>query len=124
RFADAGIAADQYHAAGHQPAAQHAVELLDAGGLARLLARTDRRQVLRFPRRGQRRKAGTETLASRRGGFGSRFHERVPLPATGTLALPLGRAGTAFGAGIKRFLLRHQPTVSTGTRGASAQSNS
>ena len=31
-----GIAAQQDHAAGDEPAAQHAVELLDAGGIARV----------------------------------------------------------------------------------------
>ena len=34
-FADAGIAADQYHPALHQAAAQHAVEFGDAGRRAR-----------------------------------------------------------------------------------------
>ena len=40
-LADPGLAADQHHRAGHDPAAQHAVELADAGGNARRLRAVD-----------------------------------------------------------------------------------
>jgi hypothetical protein len=37
-LADAGVAADQHHAAGDDAAAQHAVQLVQAGGRARHVA--------------------------------------------------------------------------------------
>ena len=104
RLADAGVAADQYHAARHQPAAQHAIEFLDARGLARFFARTDL---------GQRQNAGRtsrhgEVASRRRSRFDHRLDQSVPLPTTGALTLPLRRTGAALGAGILRLGLCHQ----------------
>ena len=44
RLADAGIATDQDHAAGHQTAAKNPIEFLDAGGLASFFLGLDRSQ--------------------------------------------------------------------------------
>ena len=72
---------------GHQAAAQHAVELLDAGAEARHVDRLDIGQ--RQHRRGLRQ--ALVRLVEKRfaGGFGHRFDQRVPLPAGRALAGPL-----------------------------------
>jgi hypothetical protein len=122
RFADARVAADQHHAAGHQPAAQHAVEFLDAGGRARLLARADLGQHAQLAGAAH---VGQGGEARGRRGFGDGLDQRVPGTAAGALPLPLGRAGAAFGTGVEGFLFGHAQSITlTGTRGARAQNSS
>ncbi|MNN02734.1 hypothetical protein D3C81_1154020 [compost metagenome] len=93
-LADAGIAADQHHAARHQPAAQHAVELVDAAGKARHVGSVDLGQLAHHGRCRQR----LEALG--RGRLGHRFHQRVPLLAMRALAGPARGGAAAFGTGV------------------------
>ena len=102
-FADAGIAADQHHRALHQPAAQHAVELDDAGGRARHFCRFDFGEHLHLAARRQRAEA---VLAARRH-LCHALHQRVPRIAMRALPLPLRHLPAAFGAGIDRFCFCH-----------------
>ena len=86
RLADAGIAADQHHGAGHQAAAQHAVEFLQPGGGTRGFARLDLGQAAHGAAGGQRRVA---VRGGRRGhGRFDGFFQSVPGIAVRTLALP------------------------------------
>ena len=104
RFADARIAADQHHAAGHQAAAQHAVEFLDAGAETRHIDRFDIGQTEH--RRGLRQSLmlHRKTVA---GGFDDGFHQRIPLVAGRTLADPFVGNAAAFGAAVIGFCLGH-----------------
>ncbi len=103
-FADAGIAADQHHPAFHQSAAQHAIELGDTGRSARHFARFHLGQLLQLA---GCRQCAVSVLARCRNRFRYRFHQRVPLAATRTLALPLWGLSAAFGAAIDRFCFCH-----------------
>ena len=99
-LADSRRSADQHERAGHEPSAEHAVELADAGRQAvdpgRLhLAESDGAQ-------------GAGTGASASGGAGTArgrrrprlLRERVPLSAARTAAVPLGALVPALGAGV------------------------
>ncbi len=111
RLADAWIAADQHHRALHQAAAEHAVQLTDAGQRAGLGGQRHRGQrrdtrrarggagvtgTLRAHRRLRRRRRRQHDLA-----------ERVPRAALGARALPLRMLGTAIGADIGGLGLGH-----------------
>jgi len=87
RLADAGIAADQRHLAGHQPAAEHAIQLGDARCHALHLARLDPGE--RHRRRGRAAAAACAAL-------GGLLAHRAGLAARGTKAHPLQRRGAAF----------------------------
>ena len=136
-FAHARIAADQHHLPRDQSAAQHPVEFPYAGRQPLRLARADLRETLQC--RGFR-DAGVAVLRRR---LGNALDQRVPCAAVRALALPLGRLAAAFGAGvdglcfghlrIRRSYFRPEPSPirifaesvsTTGTRGASAHSNS
>ena len=94
-LAYARIAADEHHGAGHQTAAQHAVEFVQPGRLARRFARFDVGQTA-HRRRGRQRRVAMR--AARRGGRLDRFIERVPGVAMRALALPLEAGAAAFSA--------------------------
>ena len=119
RFADAGVAADQDHRAGHQAAAEHAIELADTGKHPAFFARIDlmnRRRVFFVPE--------AQFAARRRRFLEALFGEGVPLIAVGTFAEPFGRLkaaalasedGFSFGHGSYRrrsFELEKRPTNS------------
>ena len=88
-FADARIAADQNERAGHDAAAEHAIELSDAGGNANVVLRFD------LGERRQLRRREVEPVAPP---FARRafFDERVPLATFGTLSEPLARLCPQF----------------------------
>ena len=100
-LADAGVAADQHDTAGHQAAAQRAVELADAGGDAFGLARLDLRKVHRTRTRRQRFETMPTDL------FGDALDQRVPFPATGALALPFRTRCAALAATVDRLAFCH-----------------
>ena len=103
RLADPRRAAEQHERAGHEPAAEHAVELADPG-LSRAIARGldvgepdglhGARPAAAPPRRAAR--AGARAL----------LDERVPLPAARALPVPLRRA-----RGRRRSRRRRSPGV-------------
>ena len=93
RLADARVAADQHHAAGDDAAAQHAVELVDAGRDALELARLDLGE--RAPT--GRRRAGMRWPAPR---LGDRLAQRAGRAAARAGAEPLQRGGAALGADV------------------------
>jgi hypothetical protein len=101
RFADAGVAADQHGRGRHQAAAEHAVELRQAGRDARR-----RRRAALQPHELDAAATGGlggDTRAARGGrGF---LLQRVPGAAGIALALPLRRGGAAFLADILRAIL-------------------
>ena len=94
RLADARLAAEQHQRPRHDAAAEHAIELADAGRQPR------RRQ----PSRPRRRAAPSDRLPARvsaapSGGTGLRgalLRQRVPGAALGAPPEPLGRLGAAF----------------------------
>ena len=96
RLADAGLAAEQRDRAGHEAAAEHAVELGDAGGDRVPLVEVDVGDADRHAGR----RAG--------GGVARRQHrielldERVPRGAAGAAPDPLGRVGAALDATVDR----------------------
>ena len=113
RLADARIAADQHHRAFDQAAAEHAVELADAGGHARILAmahvlergdlgRIDPPGPAPAPRRGR-------CLRPRR--LQHDLRQRVPGPAFAALALPLVELRAAFAADVGGPGLGHLGSV-------------
>ena len=101
-FADAGIAADQHHPAFHQPAAQHAVELGDAGRRARHFARFHLGQLLQLA---GCRQCAVAVLACRRHRFRHRFHQRVPLAATAGTGLAIWGIVRRIRCSYRSFLL-------------------
>ena len=83
-LADAGVAADQHHAAGDDAAAEHAVELLLAGGRARDLGGVD---------------------------LGQRGHRAAPWPATGSGgALPAADSATVSSSVFQALQCGHLPS--------------
>ena len=97
-LADAGVAADQHHAAGDQAAAKRAVELADAGGDAVGFAcpRCRTRSAVGWP-------ASVTGSAGRRRLLLDGFNEGVPQTAAGALPLPFRRRGAALGTGMDGF---------------------
>ena len=83
---------------GHHPAAQHAVELADAGDDARLLARRRPRAAAPAARCAAPRRSRAACRA--RAAAAHLLLQRVPLPAGRALAEPLGRGVPALGAGV------------------------
>ena len=88
---------------GTRPAAEHAVELADAGRQARDGCSADVAQAAREP--GAQPRPGRRSAHARprraRGGLGEHLlDERVPRPAGRALAVPLGRLGAAVGADV------------------------
>ena len=98
RLADARIAADQHHLARHQAAAQHAIELANAGRQALQFARFDLAE-----RHGAGRRPG-ETL-DRAALLGNGLRERAGGATGRTGAEPLQRRRAAVGADIGRLEL-------------------
>jgi hypothetical protein len=98
-LADAGVAAEQNHRAVHQAAAEHAVQLAHAGGLARHFHRAHARQIhhLRAVRRPR-----LETRIFRLG-RGDVFLQGIPFAAMRAFALPFGHGAAAFGAAVEGF---------------------
>ncbi len=94
RFADAGIAAEQHDGAGHEPATKDPVELRKTGGVPVFQVR------LRTIQRGC-----LDTAAG--GGRDPHFRKRIPRAAIGALTGPLHAMGTAVGAYVGCFWLRH-----------------
>ncbi len=101
-----GIAADQHHAAGDQAATEHAVELVETGGLAGFFAGFERGQGLQPA--GLAGERGEAAARSRRCGLEHGFDKGVPGLALRALALPAHGLRTAFGADESGFLPCHQ----------------
>src|SRR6185369_51730 len=97
-LADAGVAAEEHERARDDAAAQHAVELADAGADARLLARLHLVERDRPHAALDRAEAAATRCARRRGS--DLLLQRVPLPARRALTEPLGRGVAALGAGV------------------------
>ncbi len=114
RLADARVAADQHHAAGHQAAAQHAVEFLDAGAEARHVDRLDVGQ--RHHRRALRQALmrGRKAIAGR---LDDGFDQRIPLAAGRALASPFVADAAAFGAGVVGFWFSHGMKIALNNSG-------
>ena len=115
RLADARVTTDQHHRALHQAAAQHAIELADAGGHARLGGQRNRRQ-----RRDPRRTGGIAGVVGALRAHRShhrrsrRQHDRaqrVPHPALDALPLPLAVLGAALGADVGGFRFGHEMSL-------------
>ena len=101
-LADARVAADQHDAAADQAAAQHAVQLVDAGGRARHLGGVD------LAERGHRLRAGQGLEAVRRHGASARASCSVfQAPQCGHLPSHLGLAAAAVAAGVVGLVLGH-----------------
>ena len=98
-LADAGVATEQNHRAVYQAAAEHAVQLAHAGGLARHFHRAHARQIhhLRAVRRPR-----LETRIFRLG-RGDVFLQGIPFAAMRAFALPFGHGAAAFGAAVEGF---------------------
>ena len=94
---DAGVAADQDERAGHEPAAEHTVQLADAAHPPRLRARID---LIEFERCGDGIGRRTVAGAARGGGLApSRtFARAVPRVAVRTASKPLRTLVAALGA--------------------------
>ncbi|MGC4080978.1 MAG: hypothetical protein QM736_02395 [Vicinamibacterales bacterium] len=91
RLADARFTAKQHERSRHDAAAKHTIELADAGRETRVMLDSDVRIALRGTGRAAERISmpGCATRSSRLDG--AFLDERVPRPAVGTLAEPLGR---------------------------------
>src|SRR5262249_48453120 len=102
RLADARVAADQHDAAGDDAAAEHAVQLLEAGGRACDLRGVDLAQ------RGHRLAARErlETILAARA-FRDALDQRVPRAAVRAAPQPLGRRAAAFVAREESLVLGH-----------------
>ena len=99
RLTDARLAAEQHQRAGHDAAAEHAVELVDAACQAGGIARLDVGVLLRAARAAGQRiavTAGGQSAGAGRGFGRTLFDERVPRVAVGTTAEPLGRLAAAL----------------------------
>ena len=104
RFADAGFASQEDHRAGHDAAAEHAVQLAHS--------RRPRRSALPVHvTDGQRRptRGGCGRARAARGL--TRLVDRAPRPALPALAHPLRGGPPALGATVGDLLFRHDPTV-------------
>ena len=102
RFADAGIAADEDHRAGHQAAAEDAVELADARLHAAFFGGIDLADGGGFFF------AAEAQLAAGAGRFFKMFFGiSIPLIAVGTFAEPLGRLVAAILAGVDGLSFGH-----------------
>ena len=91
-LASAGIAAHEHHGALHEAAAEHAVQLARAAGDAIALGGLDLMQL------GGARSAASIAPGAASGPGAGDLAQRVPLPASGALALPLGVLRAAIGA--------------------------
>ncbi len=107
-LADARVAADQRHAAGHDAAAEHAVQLFLSGGRARDIGGIDVGQRRHRRALGQRLKAVLLAAAARLTGG---FFERVPGAAMWALAEPLRIAAAALVADEDRLFFGHAAIV-------------
>ena len=96
RLADARLAAEQHERPGHEPAAEHAIELGDAGADARRGARLDGRE--------RHHDAGLRALAARAAarvvGRGRLLDQRREGTAVGAAAEPAGLLAAALAADI------------------------
>jgi hypothetical protein len=95
-LADARIAAEEHQHPGNHPAAQHPVELADAGSDPLVLARHHLGEPDRLGRAAGRRCAGRTPDVRR-----DLLVEGVPAVAGGALPHPLGRGMAAFRAGVE-----------------------
>jgi hypothetical protein len=99
-LSDTGVAPQQHHAAVDQPAAQHAIELGYASGIALFLARIHFPQILHLPRFRHGREPRPDF-------FGDDLHKGIPFVAMRTLALPFQGLAATLAAGISRFRFAH-----------------
>ena len=104
RLADAGIAADQHDAAGHETAAEHAIELAKARRQALHRADVDAIETRELDLARVLRTLGTLR-------HGNGLGQRVPRAAIGALALPFRLLPAAIAAGINRSRLRHAARI-------------
>ena len=109
RLADARRAADQHERAGHDPAAEHAVELADAGAQALALGRGDvaqrHRSHDRAPARGfepRPRAAGPRACAPPRPACSTRRSPGTGPPSAGSRARTPSRRGSRLVAAWRR----------------------
>ena len=103
-LADAGFTAEQDQTAGHQPAAEHAVELADARGDALGLHHVDVGVESRLPARRAEARARSSGRHRRRGRF---LGEGVPRAAVGASPQPFGRLRAAVGTRKDRLGSAH-----------------
>ena len=95
RLADPGLAADEDERAGDDTAAEHAIELADAGRTAARRRQVDVGIELR-PGGPGKRVALLGRAGRHRRGHGTLLDHRVPGAALGTAAQPLGRLRAAL----------------------------
>ena len=107
RLPDAGVTPDQHHATGHDAAAQHPVELVDAGRRAGHIGRFDVGQRGHRLGRVQPACQGLHAVLACTGRFRARFFERVPGVAVRALAQPFGAGAAALLAGVDGFVFGH-----------------
>ena len=108
RFANAGVTANEHHAAFNHAAAEHAVELFLAGGVALHIDRFDLRQRCDFGGGCQAlRQRAAKAVFARGASVGNGFNQGVPGAAAGAFAHPAWAAGTAFGAAVSRLVFGH-----------------
>ena len=111
-LADPGRAADQDERTGHEPAAEHPVELADPGGQPRHRRGLDVRERDRLERARRAPAATTGAAAARRGRRPRLLDQRVPLAAAGTAPVPLGALVPARAAAEDGGRTRHAPRLS------------
>ena len=120
RLADARLAADQHERRGHETAAEHAVELRDAGRDPLVLLRDDVDEAQRRPARGAPPLAALP-LFTRRDCLGD---HRPELGAAGTAPEPAAGRRPALGAHMLDCCRpRHPSTVAVGPDGISAETD-
>ena len=109
RFADTGIATDQHHRARHQTAAEHTIELVGAGGMARHLGSDHGIEPLYAGTGCKRRETVTRNRRTRRLDHG--FLQGIPGAAMRALAGPARRCAAAFAADMMTANLGHEASV-------------
>ena len=102
-FADARRAAHQHQGTPHRAAAQHPVQLAHAGGEAKLLGHVHLGHGLGLVQGDAAHGRGGPAAPAGRGTLRRTLHDRVPGPAGGAFALPLGGLVAAFCAVEKCF---------------------
>lgn len=107
RLADAGLARDEHHGTRHEAAAEHPVQLTDAGGPGGGLPAVDLAD-------GERGGADPAGCGGPHGGGAAELLDRPPRLAFGAAAEPLGGRPAAFGAAVGRPVLRGFRTGSHG----------
>ena len=109
-FANAGVAADQHHAAFDHAAAQHAIQLRQATGCARDVLRLDGgqgRDGLGVGQTGVALRRAQAVFAAT-GAVGHGLDQAVPGRTAGAFAQPARAGGTAGVAGEQGFFFGHR----------------